>query len=89
MYVQSRRSDWQDVQNYQTEMKTKRRQSVISRLDHWRSERIVEEKLKELQRYRDDEDARFREQDREAVLIAQEEWKEAERQNRLLGNFIH
>jgi hypothetical protein len=65
-----KRMDWQNAQAFKREQREDRRKSMVLRNESWRSQRMAEEKLRQRKELEAEEDARLREQDREALLTA-------------------
>ena len=85
--LQSRHHDWQDVKSYKQNEKEMRRKSISMRIDSWRIQRMKQEKQKAQEALIAEEDARIREQDREALLEAKR-LMELQQRRDVLNNFI-
>ena len=68
--LQCRREDWLALQAYKAEEKERRRKSIQMRLDSWKKQKLAEEKQKLKELMMEEEDAIFREMDREELVAA-------------------
>lgn len=82
-----KRATWNDVQTYQATERENRRKSVNLRLDSWRQQKLVCEKLRNQQLLQQEEDAYIKEQEAEDLRNAKEALKNAEKMDLLLGRF--
>ncbi len=78
--LEAKRADWQGRECAKVDEKQKRRQSIVMRLDSWRQQRLAEEKLNAKKALIAEEEARYREMDREDLAAAKAAMLDAERQ---------
>ena len=85
-YVQGK--DWKAVKAAKKEETNRRRKSIAMRLDSWRGERLKEAKAKVASMAQADEEARAREEDREAVLRYKKNMQLSKLQDDFTSNFV-
>ena len=86
--MEERRHDWVSKKAAKEQDVARRRKSVAMRLDHWRKEKINEAKSKLVASIKAEEEARMREEDREALIKYKRKMKEQEIQDEYTHNFI-
>ena len=78
----------EESEQYKAEQKARRRQSMALRQDSWRSQVIAEKQLKARKDMEQEEDARWRAEDAEALREAKEMLKENNRADYAKGVFM-
>jgi hypothetical protein len=86
--METRRKDWKAVKAAKKEETNRRRKSIAMRLDSWRGERLKEAKAKVASLAQADEEARAREEDREAVLRYKKNMELSKLQEDFTSNFV-
>ena len=86
--MEMKRHDWVSKKQAKEQDAARRRKSVSMRLDHWRKEKLVEAKKKIVASAQADEEARVREQDREALGRYKRKMREQEIRDEYTHNFI-
>ena len=86
--MELRRHDWVSKKAAKEQDAARRRKSVAMRLDHWRKEKLTEAKRKVVASVKADEEARVREEDREALQRYKRKVKEQELQDDYTHNFV-
>jgi hypothetical protein len=86
--LEARRVDWIARSEANQQESANRRMSVALRLDSWREQRMAEEMLAQSRALREAEDARLRDEDREAVKETQRLARLAEATDRLRGSMV-
>lgn len=86
--MELRRNDWKAVKASKKADCARRRRSISMRLDSWRSERLKEAKRKVAELARADEEARTREEDREALQRHKKNMQLSQLQDEFTHGFV-
>jgi len=86
--LESKRQDWLDIRAAKEEQRERSRKSIAFRIDSWRQQKLAETMLENKKQYEAEEEARLREQDREAVELAKQSLKEKELEEKSKGGFV-
>lgn len=86
--LQCKREDWISLHEYKKDEAERRRKSVAYRLDSWRRTKLATVKEQERQDLIAEEEAMYREMDREELLAAKQAQEFEERKNLLSNSMV-
>ncbi len=86
--LQCKREDWVALQEHKKDEAERRRKSVAYRLDSWRRQKLATIKEQERQDLIAEEEAMYREMDREELLAAKQTQEFIERKNMLSNTMV-